>query len=173
MNPELLKDPKECGYGTDFPHWDLYLTDEIKEKVFAKYLRNRWKFRNDVKGFEKAIKHQLHLTDINDVLFNPEYKECGGIVLILKPLSKISYEDIIHIIKDIHGIKKELNKVFYEEGYLKFEHFDKWDRTSSIRVDKFITYDDAVYLISKGYDLPNYLLCGKTLFECGLAIYEN
>jgi hypothetical protein len=33
-----------------------------------------------------------------------------------------------------------------------------------------VTYQ---YLISKGYDLPNYLLGGKTLHECGLCIYEE
>lgn len=168
MNPELLKDPKECGkLETDYPHWDLYMTDEIKERVFAQYPFQRWKFKNEAKGFEKAIKHRLHLSEINDILYNPEYKECGGIILILKPLSEITDEDAIQVDELISPQYSSI-KYFHTSTRGKV-----WIR--DILAGNQVSNVIQVYqfLQSKGYDLPYYILGNKTLQESGLAIYEN
>ena len=35
INPELLKDQKECGYGTEFPHWELAKENLTKGTVLT------------------------------------------------------------------------------------------------------------------------------------------
>jgi len=171
MNPELLKDPKECGkLETNFPHWELHLTDEIKEKVFAQYLHHRWKFKSDVEGFEKAIKHRLSLSDINNILYNPQFKKCD-IVLILKPLSLISEDDAFEIGKII-----EIDRENYDLSNITAITAIGRQFAKAILIYDFsrytpITINIYQFLLSKGYDLPQYLLGNKTLNESGLAIY--
>lgn len=76
-----------------------------------------------------------------------------GAKLILKPLSKITDEDA-------QDLGYEDAEIFIATSpWLKKYHGDK-------------SFWDAQILQSKGYDLPNYLLNGKTLQEAGLAIYE-
>ena len=142
------------------------ISNEIKEKVFAQYLRQRWKFKNEAKGFEKATKHQLFLTDINHVLFNPEFKECGGIILILKPLSKITKEDAWEIVRMRYGTG---SMEIEEEALLNSAE----GITNLIKEGDDCQIKIYQYLQSKGYDMPNYLLDNKTLEKAGLAIYEN
>lgn len=85
--------------------------------------------------------------------------------LILKPLSEITDEDA-----------KEAIKIWGEAPYpfgaiTEDSRPSKWRRVI-IEHSKELPIFVYQYLQSKGYDLPNYLLGGKTFFECELAIYE-
>lgn len=114
--------------------------------------------------------------------------------LILKPLSEITDEDAIQVAKIILG-----GKNWNVKRYDKHIHYLDIVEASAIqsfwvvnifflagsitlnlhRPDEGDTHKSGdvlpayQYLISKGYDLPHYLLEGKTLQQAGLAIYEN
>jgi len=121
-------------------------------------------------------------------------------LLLLTPLSKISDEDTIEVAKICNGGKNigRIHKYDYknQDGCRMFielqgEFPDSGDNTvvffydngcidkfypqagengkhSDLRPDEYmLTYQ---YLQSKGYDLPHYLLNGKTPIEAGIAL---
>lgn len=157
------------------------ITNEIKAKVFAQYLGQKIKW--NVMGLD--MEAEL-------VVYNPYTNYSDGIELsglsskpdsklILKPLSAISDEDAIEVAK-ILGFSSPF-----------ISHQDSGRITIgsdngglSIWHDGEILSDDSIggncapvllfayqYLQSKGYDLPQHALGGKTLHEAGLAIYES
>lgn len=87
-------------------------------------------------------------------------------LLILKPLSSITDKDAIEVAKiakckyciaDISDLKPHLLR--------SMSFTNVWNGNTVLSI--------CQYLQSKGYDLPQYLLGGKTLKEAGIAIYEN
>lgn len=188
------------------------MTNEIKAKVFAKYLKQ--KARNTLGSFDIFLDGIFHEDNQWWFSFNSNTKtgvDIRHLKLILKPLSSISDEDAIEVARIamrrhnrhykqeeisylIHEISKETdNKIFFAEVYLlinNLPHYvirlEKNDVcTSELRTkerggfytekDYFTpnTFEIYQFLQSKGYDLPHYLLGGKTLHESGLAIYEK
>jgi hypothetical protein len=130
----------------------MEISNEIKAKVFAQYLGQ--KVITDVEMTERLEGVELDCirTDIGIYHFSVHNDE----VLVLRPLSAITDEDAIKCAKIYHG-----NSCDYSARSFK--------AVIEMLAEKSIVYQ---YLQSQGYDLPNYLLGGKTLQEAGLAIYE-
>jgi hypothetical protein len=98
------------------------------------------------------------------------YVSADKFKLILKPISSLTDEDCIEVITILQGRKKaeiwfELEGAKAIIGVLANNDSNNWTFFCSNKIYQ--------YLISKGYDLPQYLLDGKTLHESELAIYEN
>lgn len=108
--------------------------------------------------------------------------------LILKPLSEISNEDAIEVgklvgiwsekeIEEMQPLEKETIKLLIRYG----ENYSKVVGSKNDLGIGFLDFGGSSrklflahqFLQSKGYDLPHYLLDGKTLFESGLATYEK
>lgn len=84
---------------------------------------------------------------------------CDELKLILKPISQISDEDAKKIV-NISGFNYRIEPKEFE--------------LSGALMCNLYTFSEVnSYLESKGYDLPQFLLDGKTLQESGLAVYEN
>ncbi len=134
----------------------MEITTEIKIKVFSQYIGQIITLNNG-KTTERLT---IHLFDkyITNGLWWLDLK------LILKPQSTsmaCNEEERISM-KKIESITEEL--------MLKnTDKFSKDDFVFKMMCCNFLSYQ---YAISKGIDLPNYLLDGKTLHESGLAIYE-
>src|SRR3990167_4382186 len=148
------------------------ITDEIKAKVFAQYLGQK----------VKCVSREDDIPEVTDFIVNIFKDELIGvgnyefyfneddIKLLLKPLSSITDEDAIEVTKilDISYSKTGEQEYYDLAGfvdYIENEFFN--EKIYSVKSIIILTQ----FLQSKGYDLPNYLLDGKTLFESGLAIY--
>lgn len=95
------------------------------------------------------------------------FSECK---LILKPLSAISDEDAIELVK-LCGM--EPAEIHVMEYGLEIKGGGKYRCITNRESDRgYVDYIIGQFLQSKGYDLPNYLLGEKTLKEAGLAVYE-
>lgn len=134
----------------------MEITNEIKVKVFAQYLGQKIMLSDHSiwTGFYCEVAIIKHL----------EKEAIGQPKLILKPLSAITDEDKAWI-ANLFEWKEVVNisvGAFLVE-LVKSEY-------NLYRADKTIIA--VQYIQSKGYDLPNYLLNGKTLHEAGLAIYQ-
>lgn len=150
----------------------MEITNDIKAKVFAQYIGQdvaipkNYKFsgyRTDAPLAELigVYDQSIKLQDINCFYPVQDFK------LILKPISAITDEDKEYCYhrhsencsydytQDYNGIKSAADHCFKKNP----KHL-------------FYLSNQYQYLISKGYDLPHYLLGGKTLHEAGLAIYE-
>jgi hypothetical protein len=169
----------------------MEITNEIKAKVLAQYLGHPLRLERMPEEPFKEWAVRCH-SDYHVTLYYVHAKPYGAMLsevkLILRPLSAITDEDAIEvsqmimeeergsIIQRIGGevrvyqksgnervyITKEWRGCFWENG----EMYD--EQRSSI-----LTTECYQYLQSKGYDLPMWLLGGKTLKEAGLAVYEN
>ena len=137
----------------------MEITNEIKAKVFAQYLGQR---TNVGKLYD------IHLDGYYKCEINIENWATGRLdnnqlKLILKPISKITDEDAIEVGKKFGGGSLANGKWIVDSLF-------RTDESNSFYViDIILIYQ---FLKSKGYDLPHYLLNGKTLQECGLAIHE-
>lgn len=156
----------------------MEITNEIKAKVFAQYLGQIWRWQ--VGSLVYTIKFCL---DDLDKFIVKRLKYSGQTVehkLILRPLSKITDEDAIEcaILEGLVNAKVSqrgdggIN--MKDDSYDLLLSFDCeiWLYKYGLKTHTNKSFLIYQYLISKGYDLPNYLLGGKTLKECGLAIYE-
>jgi hypothetical protein len=136
----------------------MEVKNKIKSKVFAQYLGNKIRFDNS-RSSDWSILSPSHL------YLDNEFK------IIIKPLSSITDEDAIEASAIIGGAShlstesqiKQLRDLFSSPNF--------WVNQTNISGYKW--FNCCQFLQSKGYDLPNYLLGGKTLYECNLAIYEN
>lgn len=134
----------------------MEITYEIKRKVFGQYLGQVAQWKN------------LEYTDKDEtetMWDNVEYYIGNNAYLILTPISEITDEDAIEVAKiakckyciaDISDLKPHLLR--------SMSYTNVWNGNTVLSI--------CQYLQSKGYDLPQYLLGGKTLQEVGLAIYE-
>jgi len=158
----------------------MEITNEIKLKVFAQYLGQ--KALTNKQSYKDPSAGKLSQVDIstNELVTDGEggyyLSDTSNTKLILKPLSAISDEDAIEVCKLQQEFKeqKDIKVGFYidikNNGCL--DCIIEWD---GYKHDYFQPVYSTTYqfLQSKGYDLPQYLLGGKTLQECGLAIYDN
>ncbi len=101
---------------------------------------------------------------------NAAWNNYDDIILRLKPLSDITDEDAkcLGNMDDVHfqyNIVGMWNVKTGDDGFIKLvkERLEEIAKIAS-------AYQ---YLQLKGYDLPQYLLDGKTLEQVGLAIYEK
>lgn len=135
------------------------ITNEIKTKVFAQYLGQQFQTKlND----DSVKNYTLDITEMfkfyNSIGFD-------NVKLILKPLSSITDEDAIEISKMFLTDGNSLqSKIEFGKGVAYHYELGSYYTNRPIEIYQFLQ--------SKGYDLSQYLLGNKTLFECGLAIYE-
>lgn len=149
------------------------ITNEIKAKVFAPYLGQKFKWaEDDETTFElAAINYSGLIFDIEAADDNGEgcfsIDECK---LILKPISAISDEHAIQIFdmffKEHHGHKSNEFKLNISKSWLHFYLLNK----DGFKPKNYIT--GYQFLQNQGYDLPHFLLDNKTLQQSGLAIYQ-
>lgn len=125
----------------------MKITNEIKVKMFAKYLGERVVTRL---GYNKMTVSMLNIVNGGG---------CDELKLILKPISQISDEDA-NKIADISGFDYRIE-------------CKQFELAGALMCDLYTFSEVHSYLESKGYDLPQFLLGGKTLQESGLAAYEN
>ncbi len=134
----------------------MEITNEIKTKVFAQYLGQEYKTGD----LEEPKIFPIIGETITCFEMYPNGTETDKI--ILKPLSAITHTDAFELYKIMVGND-------FEERYI-----ETFKNGEGVKHDSIMKNVNAYqYLQSKGYDLPNYLLCGKTLNEAGLAIYET
>ena len=149
----------------------MEITNEIKLKVFAQYLGQ--KALTNKQSYKDPSAGKLSQVDIstNELVTDGEggyyLSDTSNTKLILKQLSAISDGDAIEVAKIISYRKTNLE-------HLKEDIFDFFVDDNLIIKSTVISINSSFqYLQSKGYDLPQYLLGGKTLKEVGMAIYEN
>lgn len=143
----------------------MEITNEIKAKVFAQYFGERITIGNKdtyeslvgIKGINSIY------TGVNPMGVDKWYK-ISACQLILKPLSSITDEDAIEVAKICYHWQKEKHTSAHGKTLINGQSY------LASHIDWIYTYQ---FLQSKGYDLPNYLLGGKTLHESRLAIYET
>jgi hypothetical protein len=125
----------------------MKITTEIKVKMFAKYLGERVVTRL---GYNKMTVSMLNIVNGGG---------CDELKLILKPISQISDEDS--------------NKIANISGFDYRIEDKQFELAGALMCDSYTFSEVHSYLESKGYDLPQFLLGGKTLQESRLAEYEN
>jgi hypothetical protein len=157
----------------------MEITNEIKAKVFAQYL-GQYSYKDYSAQGLGIRREKLVGVEENGIIWiwdalSHRAENRPDAKLILKPLSSITDEDAIEVAKlqQEYEQKEEIRVAFSIDEknngcldclieYKGYSH-DYWQPVYSPTFQ---------YLQSKGYDLPNYLLGGKTLKEAGLAIYE-
>lgn len=132
-------------------------SNEIKAKVFAQYLGQKFILPNEDNGKQKFELRGCSIENIQ------EYSKWASAILILKPLSEISDEDATELVK-LH--KPSENPLYVKQSFVeKSQPFIRnWV------INNVINYQ---FLQALGYDLPHFLLGGKTLHEAGLCIYDK
>ena len=150
----------------------MEITNEIKAKVFGQYLGQQCTHRvKTVVGNCDWEERGIFILDSSIIsLYEDEDEKDYDTKLILKSLiapdSNIPNEECFALIKATESVTQEVilkyKGIFGDDGNTDF--------ITKMFHSNCVTYQ---YLISKGYDLPNYLLGGKTLHECGLCIYEE
>ena len=143
----------------------MKITDEIKTKVIAQYIGQRMLSGHYLIGIcfgDKEERPLLLSEKQNSTQLDWEATfEMDS--LLLKPLSSITDEDAIEVAK-IEGFIDGKNYSLLLIGLSRIKSLE--------RNQLDMNWKAYQYLQSKGYDMPNYLLGGKTLQESGLAIYE-
>ncbi len=157
----------------------MEITNEIKTKVIAQYLGQNVAIPENYQFSGLRTDATIgELTGVQDCFIKINgisgFYPYEHFKIILKPLSSISDEDAID------GYYMSRAGICLADR----ETIAKWNPEAGIKtlvpngkrvIEKYLMEDVKVYqfLQSKGYDLPNYLLDGKTLKESGLSIYEN
>jgi hypothetical protein len=147
----------------------MEISNEIITKVRCQYIGQPFKMILNSGDFKTELLNIGMLT-----LLNNEDK------LILKPISEITDEDAIEcaILEGLVNAKVSQRGdggiILKDDSYDLLLSFDceVWLYKYGLKTHTDRSFLIYQYLISKGYDLPNYLLGGKKLQECGLAIYE-
>ncbi len=143
----------------------MEISNEIKSKMFAQYLGQEVRRDNYTTIQEKLTVPVLEY--ISDFII---WDTCK---LILRPLSAITNEDAIEVANIMASPHIAMR---LEKDETKIKDCKYWIENGLIATFTNNSYKHFAayqYLQSRGYDLPQYLLDGKTLFETGMAIYEN
>lgn len=166
----------------------MEISNETKAKVFAQYLGQNVISNSLSKSngllYKVSLKNSFGCFEDKDGHFHDFNVE--NLKLILKPLDKITDEDAIEVANTFsRGNKWVIHRNDYWVCLCdKFSNNEVRILLHNNSVGYFRVYGTSVhdngmsslfayqYLQSKGYDLPNYYLDGKTLHESGLAIYE-
>ncbi|HWY11952.1 MAG TPA: hypothetical protein VN026_11535 [Bacteroidia bacterium] len=152
----------------------MEITNDIRTKVFAQYIGQ--KVYHSVK-MVTGEREDMGLMDLDYELLNiySEDSDYKG-QLLLKSLKNITDEDMIWVYdtcKNLHEQRK-INPEFVKENSMSLEDMKLQINNGHAHYTGGWLCNTWVfqYLLSKGYDLPQYLLGYKTLHEVGLAAYE-
>ena len=128
----------------------MKITKEVRAKIFNQYYGVKYHYKNDFGTYADLV------GSINTYKHLSEYEV---VKLVLKPLSEITDEDA--------------NKIATLSGFNYLMDLQEFELTGALSCKLYDFCSAYQYLQSKGYDLPQYLLNGKTLKEAGLAIYPT
>lgn len=130
----------------------MEITDEIKAKVFFQYIGQMtiWEYNG------RMWHIRIGLLNIHNVKDHIDDKK-----IVLKPLSAITDEESL----EVANIVQPTGGLTAEDGKAIVSNLAKFELSVCCMI--------VQYLQLKGYDLPQYLLGGKTLEEVGLAIYMD
>lgn len=161
----------------------MEISNETKAKVFAPLIGVEFKCITEHFKLPNKIFYGILLNDNNEYALclrgennkRADYYSVNEWLPILKPLSAITDEDAIDMVKIICP---EAKNVFVSSGIINYDYdfLDiNMDGEHDLKDIGNVCFPPCVYqfLISKGYDLPQYLLNDKTLFESGLCTYET
>lgn len=148
----------------------MEITNEIKAKVFAQYLGEVLTCHRGsgiLEGVSIGAPEMFVITANENSRITEYFENNEDATLFLRPISAITDEDAIEVAKlgQITGVSEDK---FALHGRLLLGHYIQ----RQTNVSGLSWFAILQYLQSKGYDLPHYLLGGKTLKEAGLAIYE-
>lgn len=161
MNDEFER--MECGTkGSRFPHWKLYIPNELRAKVFAPYLGCKWKFRFDQRDFS-----YLDISDLK-CIFDPQFKDRGEVILRLKNLANITKDDAIEVSKA--GLPTS-DWLWCETSGIDLIKVIEDKRCWSFYYKTCDWFSVKQKLIDLQYDVFTPLLNNQTLHEAGLAIH--
>lgn len=149
----------------------MEITNEIKAKMFAQYLGCRIR-PNPKYTIPEYYKQYLDKTGTYECKGSLITTGANRDLLVLKPLTSITDEDA----KEVACIDK-WDKIWEEDGYMDKEAMEASliQKGYEMVTDYLfqLPYKGYQFLQSKGYDIPQYLLGGKTLKEAGIAIYKE
>lgn len=130
------------------------ITSETKAKLFAQYLGKSLQFDDN-----EFVLASINLAGtINTHGWTFSAIDCK---LILKPLSYITEAELLELV-DVD---------FGEAANLLPDKIDAGNHVINEIRNGSGTFMAHQYLVSKGYDVPQYLLGGKTMHEAKLCIY--
>lgn len=163
----------------------MELTKEIKLKVFAQYLGQQIRLTEGldrkliaVGGIDDEPYITMRLGKAGAGQFvHSELLQGSSEKLILKQLSDITDEHAIDCINILLGTKDSMYEDWdgniQRRWLVQIKHELRDNLGSTMRIAGFKSvYSLTQYLQSKGYDIPNYFLEGKTLTECGMAVEQ-
>jgi len=146
----------------------MEISNEIKFKVALQYYGQPFLVCYNIEN--KPVIETFSGKNIEEGMYEPDVVNKREL-LILKPLSKITQDDAIEFHDIVFGgIGKKPYHVVAETVRNYIEMIFKGGKQCPDIKGLVLT---TQFLQSKGYDLPSYLLEGKTLQEVGLAIYEG
>lgn len=132
----------------------MKISEGIKTSIVYQYFGQTYMYKNEFGTFKGVVGDYHTNTHVKNESF----------VLFLKPYTAISIEDAYEVGK-ISDISDEEMKLIEKKG---------GDIFKSIKnVSEKVWFNVCQFLQSKGYDIPQYLLGGKTLEESGLAVYST
>lgn len=150
----------------------MEITNEIKAKVMMQY----WGQDLSIPGY---LGYELDgISEMSVKAFgrnNGMYElfKLESCKLILKPLSSITDEDMRGCLRLELGKNRVINVSLFEDKIIYQKKLKYSYANCVLRLGiEYLAYGIYQFLVSKGYDLPQYLLGGATLKEAGLAIYE-
>ncbi len=148
-------------------------------KAIASYIGGKVKVTNERYIDGGYIGTVLGVCSVRGILVEHDNKGSDGdekfedCKLILKPLSEITDDDAIEVSK-IHDIDDAgIEGFFLKQGKEIIGWILKENAPAPLWIPPFDILKIFQLLQSKGYDLPQYLLSGKTLIESGLAIEQK
>lgn len=128
------------------------ISKETLAKVFAPYIGQVYECRN--------YRYKLNSVGVASGFNNGhKFEDC---MLHLTPLSNITDEVAIEVAK--------LRYVDYETCHIDEKRLCVKAAKNAIKKPESLPTITAQYLISSGYDLPNYHLNGQTLIQANLAL---
>lgn len=159
----------------------MEITEEIKFKVALQYYGCKFLVCYNIEN--NPVIETFEGKNAQLDIYEPDLKNKREL-LILKPLSGISKSDAYEVARILFSKEYTGDDITYNKDsiYVKIKI-----PNTTINNNVKISFDGHLrnmsgyglnntlqahqYLQSKGYDLPNYLLGGKTLYECGLCAY--
>lgn len=169
----------------------MEITNEIKVKVFAQYIGQKVSVKNETYnngGYTGTI---LGVCSVRGILVEHPLGSDGdekidNCKLILKPLSQITDDDAYEVARILFSKEYKGHNITYSKNSICVTVMIP---NTTINHSVNISFDGNLsntngyglrnmlevyqYMQSKGYDLPQHLLGGKTLQEAELATYEK
>jgi hypothetical protein len=148
----------------------MTISNEIKAKVFACYLGQKVRFYDA--DYNQGDDHVLD-TIQRSGCGNTNMREfdfiSSDIYLVLRPLSAITDEDAIEVALRMNFHNDEA--AHYGKNFVK-RAFNDLTRVGFEFHPMSCVLSYQFLQSHRGYDLPMWILGGKTLKEAGLAVYE-